>query len=474
MPGMPRAPDETLPREESTAQVSSAALAPELFLLLECDRPLAGSVRYSLADLSELAIGRGEERAANEQPGEHGPRLLVSVPDQRISSVHARLVESEGSWLVLDNESRNGVMLNGALTRRAALADGDVLELGHTFFVFRQATPGRTGARRVITISDFSVRHPVLLTLVWELGARLAALSTLAPSSVPVVIEGESGTGKELIARAIHELSGRPGAFVAINCGALPASLLESELFGYRKGAFSGALEDRQGLIRAADRGTLFLDEIGDLPTVAQAAFLRALQEHEITPLGATRPLPVDLRVIAATHRDLRGLVQKGTFRDDLLARLAGARVTLPPLRERTEDLGIILATLLQRLAGERAPRLRIAVSAARSLIAYDWPRNVRELEKSLETALLLAESEHLQAEHLPEAVRRAALDGRNRQLAEGQSLLPEERAQRAELIRLLAQYDQNISAVARHLGKGRTQIQRWLRRYGLKTGPAG
>ena len=158
-------------------------------------------------------------------------------------------------------------------------------------------------------------------------------MATFARSQVPVLVSGETGTGKELIASAIHQLSGRPGPFVAVNCGAIAPNLVESELFGYRKGAFSGALEDRPGLVRSSEHGTLLLDEIGDLPLAAQAALLRVLQESEVLPVGGTRPVKVDLRVVAATHRDLGALAAQDRFRRDLLARLDGARIMLPALR---------------------------------------------------------------------------------------------------------------------------------------------
>src|SRR5262249_27344255 len=163
------------------------------------------------------------------------------------------------------------------------------------------------------------------------------------------LIEGETGTGKEVIARAIHGLSGRPGPLVAVNCAALAPSIVQSELFGYRKGAFSGAADDRLGLIRSADRGTLLLHEIGDLAAPAQAAILRALQERRVMPVGSTGEVAVDVRFCAATHRRLQELVRSGDFREDLLARLSGFVIRVPPLRERREDLGLLISTIIGR-----------------------------------------------------------------------------------------------------------------------------
>jgi sigma-54 dependent transcriptional regulator, acetoin dehydrogenase operon transcriptional activator AcoR len=463
--------DETLPRDDELAALGPPAkTAPELLLLFERDRPFAASVRYSLAGLSEVEIGRGATREVDLRATGMTRQLLIRIPDRRISAVHARLVRTEGTWLVEDTGSRNGVLVNGVLERRASLADGDVFELGHSFFSYRHAAPARTDEGRVLDMENTlnpDTGPPVASLPSFE--QHLATLRKLAPSAVSVIIEGETGTGKELVGRIIHEMSNRSGPLVAVNCGALPGTLVESELFGYRKGAFSGAAEDRLGIIRTADRGTLFLDEIGDLPLLAQPALLRVLQENEVTAIGSTRAVPVDVRVIAATHRNLGECVDKGSFRADLYARLAGAVIRIPALRDRLEDVGIIVASLLRRLAPERFEAIGFSSSAARAILGYEWPRNVRELEKCLQTALHLAGANQVQIEHLPEAVQRADLSARRSRVAAVNVLAPEDRRRRDELVRLLAQYDNNISAVARHLGKGRTQVQRWMSRYRIR-----
>jgi DNA-binding NtrC family response regulator len=466
MPAMVEIRDETLPRDDADALGHAGKTSPELMLLFERDRPTAGSVRYSLAGLSEVEIGRGARREVDLDTMGPTQRLIVRIPDRRISATHARLVSTEGTWLVEDAGSRNGVLVNGILADRAALADGDVFELGHSFFLYRHAVAARGDEGRVIDAD------PAVLPRITSLPSfeqHLSTLEKLAPSAVSVIVEGETGTGKELVARSIHEMSRRSGALVAVNCGALPESLVESELFGYRKGAFSGATEDRLGIIRSADQGTLLLDEIGDLPLASQPALLRVLQESEVTAVGATRGVPVDVRVIAATHRNLSEWVAKGSFRADLYARLAGAVVRIPALRDRLEDIGIIVASLLRKLAPERADAVAFSSGAARAILGYEWPHNVRELEKCLETALHLAGAKQIQIEHLPEVIQRADL-GARRSRATGVNVLPpEDRRRREELARLLAQYDNNISAVARHLGKARTQVQRWMLRYGMR-----
>jgi transcriptional regulator with PAS, ATPase and Fis domain len=288
----------------------------------------------------------------------------------------------------------------------------------------------------------------------------LRALAEVAPSTLPVLVRGETGTGKELAARAVHARSGRAGPFVAVNCGALPATLVESELFGARRGAYSGAVEERVGLVRAAEGGTLFLDEIGDLAAPSQAALLRVLEEREVLPLGAARPLRVDVRFVAATHRDLDALAQAGTFRADLLARLAGFTLALPPLRARREDLGLLARALLAREAPERAARATFSVEAARALFRHRWPANVRELGKCLHAAALLARDGAIGLAELPEALRVAPDEA---------PLSDEDARRRAELAALVERHGGNVSAIARALGKDRKQVQRWLKRFKIE-----
>jgi two-component system, NtrC family, response regulator HydG len=212
-----------------------------------------------------------------------------------------------------------------------------------------------------------------------------------APADVTVLVTGESGTGKEIVARALHDASRRAARpFVAVNCSAIQAELVESELFGHRKGAFTGADRDREGVFAAADRGTLFLDEIGDLALPAQAKLLRALEERTITPVGATREQPVDVRVLAATNRPLEALVASGAFREDLLYRLRVIALQLPPLRERREDIMPIATHFVAHFAERHAlPGRPFGESARRALVAYDWPGNVRELRNVIERAVV-------------------------------------------------------------------------------------
>jgi len=273
---------------------------------------------------------------------------------------------------------------------------------------------------------------------------------------------GETGTGKELVARALHARSQRAGRYVAVNCGAIPPTLIESELFGSRRGAFSGAVEDRIGLVRAADGGTLFLDEIGELSLHSQAALLRVLQEREVVPVGAHAPIPVDLRVIAATCQDLPALIALDRFRRDLYARIAGFTLKLPPLRQRRADLGLLFGRLLARHAPDRARNLKIDRAAARALFRHDWPHNIRELEQAIASGIALADDElHLQ--HLPEPTRLAFSSAPTTPAA------PPKHIDRAHLESLLAAHHGNVTRVADALSTSRSQVRRLAARFDLQ-----
>ncbi len=235
----------------------------------------------------------------------------------------------------------------------------------------------------------------------------------IAPTPVTVLIHGESGTGKELAARAIHEHSSRAAApIISVNCAAIPESLIESELFGHERGAFTGAVSARQGLVEAAEGGTLFLDEIGELPLEAQARLLRVIQEREIRRVGTVHSRKVDIRLVAATHRNLRDLVETGRFREDLYYRLQVIEVTIPPLRERGEDIMMIASYLLEKYAHEMdVPTPELPTDVRERILAYNWPGNVRELENAMQRVIILAEPEQRITPdllNLPQAARQS------------------------------------------------------------------
>jgi len=229
----------------------------------------------------------------------------------------------------------------------------------------------------------------------------------VAPTDSTVLIQGESGTGKEVVARYVHNLSNRSdGPFLSINCGALPENLLESELFGHVKGSFTGAVRDKQGLFAAARGGSFFLDEVGEMPPSLQVKLLRVLQEREAIPVGATEAIPVDVRIIAATNRDLEEEIRRGNFRSDLFYRLNVIALNLPPLRERRDDLLLLIESFLQGLAGESGVEPKaLASEALDAVMVYEWPGNVRELENALEHATVLSRSNLIEGSALPERI---------------------------------------------------------------------
>ncbi len=232
---------------------------------------------------------------------------------------------------------------------------------------------------------------------------------TVAPTDSTILLSGESGTGKEVVSRWIHELSGRrDGPFFSINCGALPESLLESELFGHKKGSFTGAINDKDGLLVAAQGGTFFLDEIGEMTPGLQVKLLRVLQEREVIPVGATVAVAVDVRVVAATNRDLEEEIRRGRFRSDLYYRLNVFALELPPLRDRIDDIPLLAGHFLQLLARDGAEPKRLAEETLDLLVSHGWPGNVRELQNALERAAVVARGPEILPEHLPERVREA------------------------------------------------------------------
>ncbi|MEZ4586240.1 MAG: sigma-54 dependent transcriptional regulator [Gemmatimonadales bacterium] len=294
----------------------------------------------------------------------------------------------------------------------------------------------------------------------------LKLAEVVAPTDSTVLIQGESGTGKEVIARYIHNLSDRAdGPFLSINCGALPENLLESELFGHVKGSFTGAVRDKQGLFAAARGGTFFMDEVGEMPSSLQIKLLRVLQEREVIPVGATEPIPVDVRIIAATNRDLEEEVRRGHFRSDLFYRLNVIALELPPLRERRDDLVLLVDAFLQELASEHdAPAKALSAEALDAVMVYDWPGNVRELQNALEHAVVLSRSEVVEPGALPERITRRRKEPL---VAERSSPNPSlEVIERAYIMWVLQSEGGNKTRAAEVLGIDPSTLYRKLSRY--------
>jgi DNA-binding NtrC family response regulator len=282
----------------------------------------------------------------------------------------------------------------------------------------------------------------------------------------PVLILGESGTGKELVARSVHFSGARKDrTFAPVDCSSLVPTLIESELFGYVKGAFTGAQHGKQGLLEAAHGGTLFLDEIGDMPIDLQAKLLRALQEHEVKPVGSTERRRIDVRIIAATNRDLETAIKTGGFRQDLYFRLNVVQIKLPALRERKSDIPLLVTSFLDKFSDPQKPARAISEDAMRRLIAYDWPGNVRELENAIERAVALGSGPILHVGDLPSSLQYPTSE----RAPERDELLPLEELERRAILRTLRETSGDKLAAARILGIGKTTLYRKLKQYHME-----
>jgi DNA-binding NtrC family response regulator len=427
---------------------------PALFVGLAGDAPRTPPARISLAGIDRVDVGRADARRIDRRTANGA--VVLALTDARMSTHHARVARLGSTWVIEDLGSKNGTWIGSSRITKRVLVDKDVLIVGQTVIIYREAG-GEDGDLDGAPVAP----APGLATLSPILAERYREVASAAKSTVPIEITGESGQGNELVARAVHMLSGRSGPFVAVTCGALPDTLLEAQLFGHEH----GAADERAGLIRSADRGTLFLDEVTELSAASQAALLRVLQEGEVVPLGGGPPVQVDLRLITATHRELDAEVAAGRFHADLRARVRGVRVELPALRERREDLGLLVPALLERLAPGR--NVTFSADAVTALYAHDWPLNVHELERSLAAALAVAR-DRIELQHLPAAVGETEpLDGRPASI-DLSGLSPEDRALRDKLAACIASHRGNLASVARELGKDRTQIRRWMKRFGL------
>jgi transcriptional regulator with AAA-type ATPase domain len=395
--------EHTITESPSSDRALEATPRPQLFVQLGPDLARCAPSRHQLEGVDEVRLGRGRGRSATRSREAGRVVLTLELEDGLASSRHAVLRREGRAWQISDLASKNGTVVDGVSVTQTGLADEALIELGQTVLLFRDRVP--VGFRTAADLYDAETDAPLptLATFHDPLREIFHRIVRLAQVSVPVLLQGETGTGKEVVAQAVHRLSQRPGTIVAVNCAAIPTSLVEAELFGHKRGAFTGSSNERVGWIRSAERGTLFLDEIGELPLALQAAFLRALETGEVVPVGADRPISVDFRLVSATNRDLSIEVDAGRFRADLLARLGAMAVTLPPLRARREDLGGLVRAVLRRLVPlpQALPGLRR--DAARALLAFDWPGNVRQLVQVLSQALALREGDApIGLEHLP------------------------------------------------------------------------
>ncbi|MCY1020237.1 sigma 54-interacting transcriptional regulator [Pyxidicoccus sp. MSG2] len=425
-----------------------------------------------------LLVVHGESRGALQVLDAEGPHVIgragcqvfgpLGLTDAEVSRVHARVVwDADARGFALeDASSHNGTFLDGRRVQgRLPLQPGAVVRVGASLLLYEDVL---LPAYAPLEPESQGLPGPSL-----GLGRVRAEVALVAPQPLPVLVLGETGSGKELVAEELHRRSGRVGSFIPLNCAAISPQLAESELFGHTAGAFTGAQKRSEGLFLAADGGTLFLDEIGELPLDLQPKLLRALSRGEVRPVGGTASVHANVRVVAATHRDLGRMVAEGRFRDDLYARLSGWTVRVPPLRERKED---VLA--LGRRFLSRAPQPPVLTAdAAEALLLHDWPHNVRELEQVLTAAAVRAGQGPLRREHLPpplmERLRDRAFPTSTTPAPAApmplEVMVPRDRPPgRDELHTVLTRLEGNMAQVADFFGKDRRQVYRWAERLGI------
>jgi len=402
-----------------------------------------------LSDVRMPSVGGLEVLSAARA---HDPDLPVILMTAQASLQTAMQAVNEGAYYYIQKPFRNDELL--AILKRAA--------------EHRNLRVENKSLRQEIRRRDRSTEgRPVGMSRAWQDALRLA--ETVAPTDSTVLITGESGTGKEVVARYIHELSRRvDGPFVSINCGALPESLLESELFGHTKGSFTGAVKDKSGLFAAAETGTFFLDEIGETTPATQVKLLRVLQHREVIPVGATEAVPIDARLVAATNRDLEEEIKRGAFRSDLFYRLNVIAIHLPPLRDRRDDIPLLAESFLARSGEQRSesPK-RLSAAAATALQEYAWPGNVRELENALERAVLLTVGGVIEPDALPERITERRQEPL---VSERTPVNPTmEAIERAYILWVLQNEGGNKSRAADVLGIDPSTLYRKLSRYGME-----
>ena len=382
-----------------------------------------------------------------------------SLDDPRLSREHFTVRRRGENWVVQDPGSRNGTRVGGEpVVKESPIDAGGVIRAGDTLFVLtRRELVDDGGDVELIGRSEAALR-------------LRKTIRSVAPHPATVLLTGETGTGKEVAAQMLHRVSGRRGEFVGVNCGAFSEGMLESELFGHRKGAFTGAVDHHTGLFRAAEGGTLFLDEVGEMPAALQVKLLRVLESRAVRPVGGTKDIPVDVRVVAATNRDLVAEVQAGRFRSDLYARLSQWLVPLPPLRARREDIPMLVRHALK---SRGAPDRAVRSDLAETLLLHRWPLNVRGLINVVSMALIASGDGPLE---LGPEVRNAIDATRSIDRPASQPGQPDPAGLRAtlpaaprvlppdEMVEASLRLNKGrVAAVARELGLSRQQIYRWL-----------
>ncbi|MEP6865894.1 MAG: sigma 54-interacting transcriptional regulator [Deltaproteobacteria bacterium] len=396
------------------------------------------------------------------------PENDLVLADETVSRVHFEIVRDAKGYLVRDMKSTNGTFLDSAEVKEAYLRAGSVIKAGEVELKFTpfeeriEILPSEKEA-----LGEMVGRSPAMREI-------FGLVEKIAPTDATVLIEGETGTGKDMIARTLHQLSPRADKpFIVVDCGAVAGTLIESELFGHEKGAFTGASSARQGAFELAAGGTIFLDELGELSLDLQPKLLRVLEQRELRRVGGTKILKVDLRVVAATRKDLRSEVEKGKFREDLYFRLNVVPITAPSLRERREDIPLLIDSMLKKLAPDGA---HLTDQTRAALMAHDWPGNVRELRNVIERALALGADPGMLVAPLGDT---GSSSGRGVQLKDAIEFEPgvsfrdtkekwNELFERRYLTWLIKRADGNISKAARDADMDRKYLHKLLRKYGI------
>ncbi len=442
--------DGTTQKREPRGPAAEAKRIRRLVLVYVESQPDAAGRAWPITDAG-LVLRRDAGDAISAVPEARIPSALVSRKAHATLRVDTHL----GAVTLRDEERENGTRIDGrplAPGATALLKPGSVIGVGDALLVY----------------SELTLAAPLALEVPWDVSpARAYAeqmVALTATSDLPVLLLGPTGAGKELLARAFHEASGRDGRFVAINCAGIPENLVASELFGHKRGAFTGA-DEKEGLLEAARGGTIFLDEVAELPVDQQSALLRALQERKIRRLGTTKDVPIDVRVVSATSRDVDALEESGRIRPDFLGRISGVRVHLPGLAERREETVPLFRAFVASAVAAKSPGAKPAAltyAAAEKLLLHDWPKNVRELEHAAKAAALFAPMvPALDVPLLPAAVQRAG--------AATAGVEDDGRAAKETLVELLRIHGGNVTRVAEALGQSKQKVYRWLDAYGIK-----
>jgi two-component system NtrC family response regulator len=442
-------------------------------LIVEDEETIRGQMRWAFAEVYEVLLARDRKSALEKVRTDRPPIILLDLglpPSPRRGEEGMRAL---GEILAFDREAKV-IVVTGNQDREYALkaigqgafdyflkpADVDelkaVLKRALHIAALEKEIVGK-GQRPGLPVLEGIIGESPSMQSVFELVRKVST------SDVSVLIQGESGTGKELIARAIHRLGNRKDApFVPINCGAIPENLLESELFGYEKGAFTGADAQKRGRIEFADGGTLFLDEIGELPLLLQVKLLRFLQEHTVERVGGRETIPVDVRIIAATNKDLKEEIGENRFREDLYYRLGVVMITIPPLRERAGDAVLLAKAFLQAFSTNYRKAIKgFRDDALDAIASYDWPGNVRELENRVKRAVVMCEGNFVVSGDLElDAFRDSAVPKSLRQIRE--------ETEKYHVKKALEKHDGNISKAARELGVSRPTFHDLMRKYHL------